>query len=182
MTKEELPFLIEGCKKNDRESQRKLYNYFFKDMYSYVSKYIEDPDKAEEVLNDGFLRIFSKIHLYSYKGSLEGWIRRIMHNSVCNYVRSNKKHDVVRMVDSFYDVVEKYSDTINFKYLLKLIDELPNKTKTAFLMFIEGTSHSEISKTLGMSEGTSKWHISEARSILQKKILQNQKVYATTKI
>lgn len=174
MTDEELRFIILGCQRHDRESQRKLYYHFFKEMHIYVSSHINQKDKVEEIVNDGFLRVFRKINLYTFKGTLVGWIKCIMYHCVCDYIKANKKHDVLFFPEELHcSQSETQADNLSFKVLIAMIETLPEKTKLAFSLFIEGFTHLEISRMLSISESTSKWHISNAREILQKKILQN---------
>jgi RNA polymerase sigma-70 factor (ECF subfamily) len=174
MTNEELRFVISGCCRNDRESQRQLYLHYFNEMHNYVTKYVTDPIIVEEVINNGFLRIFTKIHLFTYKGSFAGWAKRIMYRSICNYIRENARYKNIYFPENLPEIdSEEQPDNLGLKFLFDIIETLPTKTKKAFSLFVEGFTHAEIAKELGMSEGTSKWHISEARVFLQKKILQN---------
>jgi len=179
MTDEELKFIILGCRSNDRESQRKLYYTFYDEMYKYILSKLDNMyncDDAIDILNEGFLRVFKKIHLYSYKGSFEGWVKRIMYNELCNYFK-NKNKDFLVFPETLHTTeVETQMDNLSFKHLLELIEKLPDKTKDVFSLFIEGLTHVEISKTLNISEGTSKWYVHEARVFLKSKILETEKV------
>jgi RNA polymerase sigma factor (sigma-70 family) len=175
----ELNLLILGCQRNDRESQRKLYYKFYDEMRNYILSKLDNMDNyddAIDILNDGFLRVFKKIHLYSYKGSFEGWVKRIMYNELCNYFKKKNK-DFLFFPETLHSSdVETQMDNLSFKCLLELIEKLPDKTKSVFSLFIEGLTHVEISKTLNINEGTSKWHVHEARVFLKSKILETEKV------
>ena len=170
MLDEELRFIILGCMRQDREAQRKLYYHFFKEMYAYVRKFINDEDKAEEVLNNGFLRVFKKIDMYNGTGSLAGWVKRIMFNSAYDYIKANKKDRLYFPEELWCSEVIRADDNLKYKELINLVNSLPEKTRKAFTLFAEGFTHYQIADILDISEGTSKWHIHEARRILQKKI------------
>ena len=169
---DELMLLIQGCVKNERAAQERVYTLFYGRMMALVRRYIDQPEQAEEVLNNGFLRAFKKIHQYTFSGAFEGWLRKIVFHAVSDYVRENvryKEHTVLDAKDEY--VHRDDADRLYYNDLLKLVHELPQATRTVFNLFVlEGFSHKEISKLLSISEGTSKWHISEARKSLKKKI------------
>ena len=175
----ELNIILHGCKLNDRAAQEKLYNLYFKRMMLVVRRYIDDYGKAEEVLNNGFLRAFQKIHLFNFQGSFEGWLRRIVFHAVADFVKAEKKH--ARVILREKDVAEHkdHGDNMYFKQLLHLVEKLPTKTKTVFnLSVFEGLTHKEIGNNLGIDIGTSKWHLSEAKASLRKSI-ENMQLHLT---
>lgn len=171
----ELSKLIEACKKNDRKSQEKLYRHFFAPMINMCMRYVSDRNKAAEIVNDGFLKVFKKIDQYENKGSFEGWMRRIVFHSMADSVRKEANY-LKFMVFEDHDqkVKHRIMDSLYEKDILKLIDQIPAASGEIFLLFaVEGYSHKEIAELKNISIGTSKWHLSEARKKLQKLILEN---------
>ncbi len=170
MSDYELKEIIDGCINNDRISQEKLYNHTYNKMNILVKKYIDCPHIAVEILNNGYLTAFKKISSYSYKGSFEGWLRRIIYHAVCNYFKKNKKE--------FYQIENleigcNDNDDISYKEILNLVETLPKATKTVFNLHVfEGYTHSQIAKILNICEGTSKWHLAEGRKFLREKIIK----------
>lgn len=176
---EEILAIIEGCKQGNRVSQEKLYKRFYPKMMSMVKRYtnIYQYHLAEEILNNGFLKVFQKIDSYKFEGSFEGWVRRVIYHSIFDYVRQNMKYnEKVVFVEKDQLIDHDLTSNLNYKELLKLIQELPDNTRAVFNMYVmEGLSHREISESIGMSEGTSKWHLFEARRLLKIKIEQLNK-------
>lgn len=171
---EELYALIMGCKEGNRAAQEKVYKRFYPKMMSVVKRYtnIHQYHIAEEILNNSFLKVFQKIDTYKYEGSFEGWVRRIVTNSVYDYVRQNIKYiEKVVFIERDEIINTDLASKMHYDELMKLIQKLPETTRAVFNMYvIEGMPHKEISQLLGISEGTSKWHLFEARKILKQKI------------
>lgn len=144
-----------------------------------VKRYIDHYEQAEEVLNNGFLRAFQKIDQYTFQGSFEGWLRKIVFHSVSDYVKQNTRYnEKIMLVEKDEYVHKDHADKMYYEQLLKLVHELPDATRAVFNMYImEGFAHKEIGKMLGISEGTSKWHLSEGRRILKEKIERLQLHY-----
>ena len=143
-------------------------------MWSMTLRYLQDEDKAMDVLNMGFLKVFTHLCHYEFKGSLEGWVRRIIYNTMVDFVRQNNRY-VKFMVFEDHDtaVAENGPSHLYEEDLLKEIEKLPRASKEVFNLFaIEGYSHQEIAEKLGISEGTSKWHLSNARQILRTVLTQ----------
>lgn len=174
MEKFELHTIWEGCKVQDRKSQALLYSHFSKKIYAVCLRYTRTTSEAEDILQNSFIKIFTKTHLYNGEGSLEGWIKRvIVHTAIENYRAQKIKftEDI-----SLHDSVELHSeiglDQTNYKDLLALIHQMPIGYKTVFNMYaIEGYSHREIAESLGISEGSSKSQLARARAWLQKKLI-----------
>ncbi|MEI8278791.1 MAG: sigma-70 family RNA polymerase sigma factor [Bacteroidota bacterium] len=168
----ELQELIHGCIRNERGAQEKLYKLFYPRMMSTVRRYIDDDMQAEEILNNGFLRAFQKIEQYTFQGSFEGWLRKIVFHAVSDYVKQNVRYsEKVVMIEKDEFVHKDHADKLYYDQLLKLVHELPGATRAVFNMYVmEGFSHKEIGKMLNISEGTSKWHLSEGRRALKEKI------------
>jgi RNA polymerase sigma-70 factor (ECF subfamily) len=166
--------LVEGCIRNDRYSQELLYRKHFDTMIRMCVRYTEDRDIAMEIVNNGFLRVFKKLHTFSFKGSLEGWIRKLVYHSLSEYFKKNSKYlQFIVLEDRDTSINEHALSKIYEEDLLKLIDELPPATKEVFRLFaIEGFTHNEIAARVSISEGTSKWHLSAARKRLKQLIQQ----------
>lgn len=169
---DELQELIHGCSRNERGAQAKLYHLFYPRMMSMVRRYFPEQMQAEEILNNGFLRAFQKISTYSFKGSFEGWLRRIVFHAVADYAASNTKYkNNILLIEKDEFIHKDHAGRLYYNDLINLIHELPEATRTVFNMFVlEDLPHKQISKILGISEGTSKWHVSEARRMLKEKV------------
>jgi RNA polymerase sigma factor (sigma-70 family) len=168
----ELEELIHGCVRNERSAQERLYHLFYPRMMGVVRRYIDEEMQAEEVLNNGFLRAFQKIGQYTFQGSFEGWLRKIVFHAVSDYVKQNVRYkEKITLVEKDQLVHKDHADGLYYNQLLELVQSLPDATRMVFNMYImEGFSHKEIGKMLGISEGTSKWHLSEGRRVLKEKI------------
>ena len=169
--------IIDGCMRNDRKCQERLYKEYFPTMMGMCMRYIHDKDRASAIVNDGFLKVFKKIHQYEFRGSLEGWIRRIVFHSMSDEIKKNANY-LKFLVFEEYD--RSYpSDILNKLYeadILKMIDDIPPASAEIFVLFaVQGYPHKEIAEMKGISIGTSKWHLSEARKKLQNLILQHYK-------
>lgn len=161
--------LVAGCAANDRRAQEALYRRFFPEMLRMCRRYTRDDDTALEILNNGFLRVFKKIHTFSFKGSLEGWIRRLVYHSMADYYRDNARYlHFLVLEDHDRPVQESSLEVFYEEDILKAVKTLPPVSQEVFRLYaIEGYSHAEIAETLQMSEGTSKWHLSTARQKLR---------------
>jgi len=168
----ELEQLIQGCLRNERSAQEKLYKLFYPRMMSMVKRYIDHEEQAEEVMNNGYLRAFQKLGQYNFQGSFEGWLRKIIFHAVSDYVKQNCRYtEKVVMIEKDEVVHKDHADKLYYDQLIKLVQSLPDATRTVFNMYVmEGFTHKEIGNLLGISEGTSKWHLSEGRRQLKEKI------------
>lgn len=175
----ELEELINGCVRNERTAQEKLYRLFYPRMMGVVRRYIDHYEQAEEVLNNGFLRAFQKIDQYTFQGSFEGWLRKIVFHAVSDYVKQNVRYnEKILLIEKDQFVHKDHADKLYYDQLLELVQSLPDATRSVFNMYVmEGFSHKEIGKMLGISEGTSKWHLSEGRRMLKEKIEKLQLHY-----
>lgn len=174
----ELNNIIEGCKKNDRRSQERLYKEFFVVMMRMCMRYIHDREKAAEIVNDGFLKVFKKIDQFENRGSFEGWIRRIVFHSISDSIRKDANY-------LKFMVFEEYDSKVNNQILshlyeediLNLIEKLPPASGDIFVLYaVQGFTHKEIAGQKNISEGTSKWHLSEARKKLRKMLLEQNSI------
>lgn len=180
-TLKDLEKIIKDCKKNRPDAQRKLYEQISGKMFGVCLQYSKDYTEAEDILQDGFIKVFTKISQFDFKGSFEGWVRRIMVNCALErYRKQNLLYTVGEIRD--YDSKLAYDDVmgeISSKELLNLIQELSPQYKMVFNLYaIEGYSHQEIGDMLGISVGTSKSNLSRARVILQDKV---EKLYSERK-
>lgn len=168
----ELEQLIQGCVRNERSAQEKLYHLFYPKMMAMVRRYIDHEMQAEEVMNNGYLRAFQKIGQYNFQGSFEGWLRKIIFHAVSDYVKQNNRYSEKVVLAEKDEVVQKdHADKLYYDQLLQLVQGLPEATRAVFNMYVmEGFTHKEIGNLLGISEGTSKWHLSEGRRQLKEKI------------
>ena len=168
MTDEEL---VKKCVFNDPAAQKLLFERFSRKMMGVCLRYSDRSEEAEDMLQNGFIKVFNKISTFKGSGSLEGWIRKVIVNEALTYLRKNKSTKLNLNIDSDKYVVPSNShvgETLNEKDLLKLIQQLPIGFRTVFNMYaIEGYSHKEIAEALGISEGTSKSQYSRARLHLQ---------------
>lgn len=137
-----------------------------------VKRYIDFDEQAEEVINNGFLRAFQKIGQYTFQGSFEGWLRKIVFHAVSDYVKQHMKYrEKTVLVEKDALIHKDHAERLYYNQLLELVQSLPGATRTVFNLYVmEGFPHKEIGKMLGISEGTSKWHLSEGRRMLKDKI------------
>ena len=165
--------LVEKCIKGEQHAQRVLFEKYARKMLGVCLRYTRSKQQAEDVLQEGFIKVFSKLEMYK-GGSLEGWIRKIMVNSSLDKIRKEKKRqgDVnVETVDFKLENKSLILESLEAEDLLKLIDSMPLGYKTVFNMFaIEGYSHKEIAQEMNISENTSKSQYSRAKAYLQNKM------------
>ena len=144
-------------------------------MMNMAMRYVNDKFKAAEIVNDGFLKVFKKIDQYEFRGSFEGWIRRIVFHSISDTIRKDANY-LKFMVFEEHDKKNNNQilDHLYEEDLIKMIDKIPPASGAIFLLFaVQGYSHKEISELKNISVGTSKWHLSEARKKLQNLVLEN---------
>lgn len=166
--------LVEGCIKNDRLCQERFYRKFLPTMLRMCQRYANNREEALEIVNAGFLRVFMKLDTFSFKGSLEGWIRRLVFHCLADYYRKNdRKLHFLAIEDRDAPTAATPLQNLYFEDIISYVDRLPNATREVFWLFaIEGYTHVEIGKKLNISAGTSKWHLSNARKKL-KEMIQN---------
>ncbi|HQS50737.1 MAG: RNA polymerase subunit sigma-70 [Sphingobacteriales bacterium 17-39-43] len=167
--------LLDGCKKGDRKAQESLYKALAPKMMGVCMRYAKDTFEAEDILQMGFVKVFQKVSEFRSDGSFEGWIRRIMVNTAIETYRKNLRSLNVVDIDEVYDQPQSTFDMgkLELNDLMKLVQQLSNGYRIVFNMYaIEGYSHKEIAKELGISEGASKSQLSRARAILKDKIIK----------
>ena len=166
--------LVEGCKRGDRRSQKAVYDQLSGKMFAVCLRYMDDREAAADILQDGFVTLFTKLDSYSGEGSFEGWARKIFVNTA---LMSLRKNDVLRQTEDVDVAWNITADTpteiedIGYKELMKMIASMPPGFRTVFNMYVlEGYSHKEIAESLGISEATSRSQLQRARTLLQNKI------------
>ncbi|PWL31428.1 MAG: RNA polymerase subunit sigma-70 [Fluviicola sp. XM-24bin1] len=166
--------LVKKCLKGDARAQRALFDKFAPKMLGVCMRYAKNTEQAEDVLQDGFVKVFTKLSNYSGNGSLEGWIRRIIVNTALDEIRRNVKFkDNVNVDDVDYklELDSHIVEGLAADDLMKIVNDLPDGYRVVFNMFaIEGYSHKEIAMQLNISENTSKSQYSRARSYLKVKL------------
>ena len=163
--------LIHNCKKGDRQAQEQLYRKYAHILFGICLKYSRNKTEAEDNLHDSFMIIYDKIGQFKFKGSFEGWMKRITVNTVLQKYRKEEYLSVIsENVEEQVEVESNYMD-IALPTLLRYIQELPNKYRATFNLYVlDGYTHKEISELLGTSTGTSKSNLARARMILKEKI------------
>ena len=160
---------------NNARSQELLYKHYAPKMYGICMRFTGNQMEADDILQDGFIKIFTKLKDFRNEGSLEGWIRKTIINTAINFYRKKLKYsyfDDIEGLEVPETKEENIYDKLSKEELIKLIQELPNGYRTIFnLYIIEGYSHKEIGKMLNISNNTSKSQLTRARNILQRKVL-----------
>lgn len=163
--------LIEECKKNDVKAQSQIYKLFASKLFSVCLKYSGNYAEAEDNLHDAFVTIFKKISQFKYIGSFEGWMKRITINTALQRYRSVGVFDIVNENQIEEEFIEIDEDSIKIDFLLRIIQELPNRYRLVFNLYaLDDYSHKEIAEMLNISTGTSKSNLARARMILKEKI------------
>lgn len=167
--------LIDSCIKGERKAQKELYDLYARKMMSVCFRYAGEQELARDLLQEGFIRVFSNLKAYQHIGSFEGWIRKIFVNTSLEYLRRNDLLREALDIDANATVNVKTEHTVieelSAEDLLKIISELPSGFRTVFNMYaIEGYSHKEIADALGITESTSRSQLTRARILLQKRI------------
>lgn len=165
--------LIKGCIAGDRRIQETLYRQFSPKMYAVCLRYSGNADDAQDLLQEGFIKVFNNIHRFRSEGSFEGWIRRIFVNTSIEHFR--KKTNLYTISEAEENTIENKDlsvlDNLSEKDIMGLVQELSPGYRTVFNMYVvEGYSHKDIGTLLGISEGTSKSQLARAKGILQKMV------------
>ena len=166
--------IIEGCLKNNRKAQKMLYDKYASKFLGMCMRYAKDRLEAEDILQEGFLKIFGRIGQFSGLGSFEGWMKRIIVNTAITNYRQNLKHYYKQHIDEVNetDFDAPFSDSeYSLEELLKVIQALPPGYRMVFNMFaIEGYQHKEIAEMMGIDVTTSKSQYSRAKKLLREKL------------
>ncbi len=162
--------LVKDCLKNHPIAQKRLYDLFSEQMLGVCYRYTKSMNDAEEVLQQGFIKIFRNLHQYKMEGDLGAWIRRIMVNTAINYLKRKPRYQLdLGFEDSYLHPVTDHEPDINLnlKDLLNLLRQLPPGYQTIFNLYaVEGYSHAEIGKMMGIKEATSRSQYARARALL----------------
>lgn len=170
--------LILALKRGDNRAHRVIYERFAGKMLAVCTRYCANRDDAEEVMLDGFMRVFEKIGQFREAGSFEGWVRRIMVTESLMFLRRNKEwRQEVPLEEILVEPDYDWADVaVNENDLLRMVNQLPDGYRTVFNLYaIEGYNHAEIAEMLGISEGTSKSQLSRARMLLQANLKKLEK-------
>ena len=170
---------VSACREGNARAQRRLFKHFYGTVMAICMRYAGNSDEAEDMLSDGFLRVFSNLDKYENIGSFEAWMKRVVRNAALDYRRKYDKNvdfvDIDEVADSqmadyhLNDAIAKMSS----QEMVSLIQQLPPVTRTVFNLFVfEGFSHKEISQQLNITENTSAWHVNNARTRLKNAINQ----------
>lgn len=172
---------IERCLKNDTKAHEMLYKRYAPKMYGVCLRFAKNKMEADDILQDGFIKILTNIKSYRNEGSLEGWVRKTIVNTAINFYKKNARYlkDIsIEQTEIINYDNEGIIDNLSVKELLNLVQQLPEGYRLIFNLYvIEGYTHKEISKMLKISENTSKSQLSRARKTLQKEVLKQQKSY-----
>ena len=171
LTQEEL---IQGCIRNDRKSQQVFYEHYFDILFSVCRKYTRDDTEILSVINDAFLKIFKNISLYKNTGSFEGWLKKITYHTLVDHFRyKDQKLGFLEFADILPEISSRENalDTLIVGEIFDMLNTLPENSAKALQLFaLEGYSHADIAKELNISEGTSRWHVAQARNLLKEKL------------
>lgn len=164
--------LITDCKKNDAKAQEQLYRLFSAKFFGVCLKYSANYAEAEDNLQDGFIIIFKKIDQFNFKGSFEGWAKRIMINNALQKYRTGVRFlEIVSENIPEEETLELDDENISLEFLMSIIQELPDRYRLVFNLYVlDGYSHKEISDMLEITTGTTKSNLARARAILKEKI------------
>lgn len=167
--------LIERCIARERQYQELLYRKYADKMYNVCLTYTKDDDEACDVLQDGFIKVFASLSSYTFGGSFEGWIRKIMVNTaLTHYQKKRKETENLSLYKTYIEpAVDTILDNINVEAVIELVNKLPEKAGLVMKLYaIEGYDHKEIADLMGISVGTSKSQLNRARSLLKEAMLQ----------
>lgn len=170
--------VIHGCNQGFRTSQKELYSRYAKKMFAVCYRYAPDSATAEDMLQEGFIRVFNNLHTYRNEGSFEGWIRKIVINTALEMLRKKQAYILPDDFENTNDtgVAETILEVLEAKDIMKLIQQIPYGYREVLNLFIvDGFSHKEIAETMCISENNSKLRLLRARNMLKKLIVQSTK-------
>lgn len=164
--------LINDCKNNDAKAQEQIYKLFAPKFFGVCLKYSTNYAEAEDNLQDGFILIFKKIEQFNFKGSFEGWAKRVMINNALQKYRTQVRFlEVVNDNLTAEEIPDIDDEEVSLDYLMQIIQELPDRYRMVFNLYVlDGYSHKEIAEMLEITTGTTKSNLARARMILKEKI------------
>ncbi len=187
----DLLYIIQGCVKAKRDSQKEFYQMFYGYSLGICTRYCNNPDDAVEIVNDGMLKVFKALHKFNpqysdLQASLKGWMKRIMINTAIDHLRKNNQRFLIVEISDYQlntaDEMESAIDSMTYKELMAIIQRLSPVYKAVFNLFvIDGFKHEEIAKQLRITVGTSKSNLAKARMNI-KKMLQETDLYYEQKV
>lgn len=167
--------LVKGCLQDKRSFQEALYRKYADQMYSVVMMYAKDADDAADILQEGFINVFRKLHDFRFESPLGAWIRRIVVNKALEHFRKKqRKRELIEEL-SYEEtpLMDGILERINASEIVRLVNDLPSKAAAILKLYaIEGYKHNEIAEMLDISEGTSKSQLNRARVLLKEKLAQ----------
>lgn len=173
--------LIEGCKRGDRKAQQRVFERYYRLMFGACLRYISDQDSVQDVLQEGFLKVFSNIDGYTSKGSFEGWIRRIMVNTAIDFIRRKRASGwesgdelTMELLESDEPLPDELDEEVGFtvKDVLSAMESLTPVYRAVFNLYVfENLGHQEIAEELGITVGTSKSNLAKARRNIRHHLL-----------
>ena len=178
-TDKQINQLIKSSLKGNRKSQKLLYQQFYGYGMTVSIRYAKNRQEAQEILNDGFIKVFKNLHTFDFQKPFKYWLRRILINTAIDYLRKYKKHHQTGDLDQAYNVSIEADglDNLSAQEILKLVQQLAPSYRAVFNLYvIEGYTHKEIAMQLGISEGTSKSNLAMARKRLKVKYLKMQDI------
>jgi RNA polymerase sigma-70 factor, ECF subfamily len=164
---------IDACKQQERLAQEKLYKHFYPLLMPVCMSYVTNNDDAVDIYNQAFLKVFKSLNQYTGTGEVGGWIRRIIVNTAIDFIRKQEKFKYQTPVEEAFDIGVESTIVaeLTSNEILDLFRYLPPAQRLVLNLYIvEGNSHAEIAKELNISVGTSKWHLSQGRKLLQAKL------------
>lgn len=167
--------IIQGCQKKDVVAQEQLYRLLAPKLFGVCLKYSRNHTEAEDNLQDGFILIFEKIHQFQFKGSFEGWAKRVVINNVLQKYRTEGIFEIIHENIPDTPTIEIEDEMVSMDYLVSIIQQLPDRYRLVFNLYVvDDYSHKEISEMLNITIGTSKSNLARARMILKDKIESQQ--------
>jgi RNA polymerase sigma factor (sigma-70 family) len=175
----DIPLLIDGCKKNERKAQEALYRHFYPFAAAIALRYVKNNDDMADVVSLSFIKLFKALPAFdTRRGSFHAWVKTIVIHEALDVIKARSKYtDSHEVADAEEIPVNNTAlDKVSIGEIMNMIQKLPPATHAVFVMYVvEGYNHREIAQQLNISEGTSKWHLSEARKSLKQQLEQNFK-------
>lgn len=172
--------LVQACIKGERNAQKELYEQYAVKMFGVCLRYSKNREEAEDIMQEGFMNVFKSLHQFNYTGSFDGWIRRIMTNCAIQFYRKKVKIHPLTGIENQHEEYaskEEIVSRIQKKELMKMVQNLPPAYRMVFNLYVfEGYKHREIAELLGISEGTSKSNLFDAKIILQKAVTNSLRI------
>lgn len=169
--------LLEKCLQGNQRAEKKLFDLFAPDLFAVCIRYMKTQERAQDTLQEGFVKIYTKLSDYNGKGSLEGWMKRVMANTCLDQLRRDQKLKLNIPIDNISKddcaIKDVYSpeEKLIVNDILRVANSLPDRYRIVFSMTINGYSHKEIADKLNIAEGTSKSQLFKAKKLLRKKLI-----------